>query len=156
MGKEIERKFLVKNSDYKYLAKPELYVQGYISNDPERTVRVRIQGKNARLTIKGKNKGITRDEFEYNIPVEEARILLNNFCLENIVEKYRYVISFEGHIWEVDEFLGDNEGLVIAEIELKEEKERFQIPEWIGEEVSGDPRYFNSNISKIPYREWKI
>ena len=154
MAKEIERKFLVKNNDYRELANPELYVQGYISNSPERTVRVRIQGVKAKLTIKGKNIGITRDEFEYDIPVSDARELLDNFCLEHIIEKFRYKINYDNHIWEIDEFIGDNEGLVIAEIEVKKVGEDVKIPEWIGAEVSGDPRYYNSNISQNPFKKW--
>ena len=154
MAKQIERKFLVKNDSYKLHGIPTLYIQGYISTDPERTVRVRIEGENGKLTIKGKNKGLVRDEFEYVIPLEDAKALLKDLCLKGVIEKLRYKIFYADHIWEVDQYKGDNEGLTIAEIELGAEYEHFEIPDWLGEEVSHDPKYFNSNLSLKPFKEW--
>lgn len=155
MGKEIERKFLVTSTDFKTGAEGVFYRQGYLTNLPEKVVRVRIAGEEGFLTIKGKNSGITRTEFEYPIPVEEATLLLEQFCEGKSIEKYRYRICYEGFIWEVDEFLGDNEGLLMAEIELPAEETRFALPAWIGEEVSNDLRYYNANLLNTPYKSWK-
>lgn len=155
MGKEIERKFLVTSNDFKIGAEGVLYRQGYITNLPQKVVRVRIAGNEGFLTIKGGNKGITRTEFEYSIPLEEAKLLLDQFCEGKLIEKYRYRIPYKGFIWEVDEFLGDNEGLLMAEIELPEENSRFELPSWIGKEVSDDLRYYNANLLNTPYKSWK-
>ncbi len=154
MGIEIERKFLVSGEDWKSLGTPILYKQGYLNKSPERTVRVRIAGETAFLTIKGKGKGISRPEFEYQIPVEEADQLLNELCLHPLIEKFRWKIPFKGFLWEVDEFLGDNKGLILAEVELEDADVDPPLPNWIGKEVSHDPRYFNSNLSDHPYQEW--
>ena len=142
---EIERKFLVKDTQYKSLVQPKLIIQGYLCVIPNRTVRIRINNEKAFVTIKSKTVGITRQEFEYEIPVNDAKIMLSTMCIKHI-EKYRYTIKLNDHIWEVDEFLGVNTGIVIAEIELSNENETFLKPDWIGEEVSQDPRYFNSNL----------
>lgn len=155
MGKEIERKFLVTSNDFKIGAEGVLYRQGYITNLPQKVVRVRIAGNDGFLTIKGGNRGITRTEFEYSIPLEEATLLLDQFCEGKLIEKYRYCIPYKGFIWEVDEFLGDNEGLLMAEIELPEENSRFELPSWIGKEVSDDLRYYNANLLNTPYKSWK-
>ncbi|HOJ17141.1 MAG: CYTH domain-containing protein [Ignavibacteriales bacterium] len=154
MGKEIERKFLVKSDAWKKLSTPTFYRQGYLSSVKERTVRVRTVGTKGFLTIKGPTVGITRSEFEYSIPVEDANAMLDNLCERPLIEKNRAVVEYKGLKWELDEFFGDNEGLVIAEVELSDENVKIEIPEWIGDEVSGDPRYFNSNLTKNPFKTW--
>lgn len=155
MGVEIERKFLVTGDAWRALGEATLLRQGYLSLDPERTVRVRIEGEAATLTIKGKNRGATRGEWEYPIPVQEAAELLDTLCQRPLVEKIRHRIAAGPHTWEVDEFLGANAGLVVAEIELASEEEAFDKPGWIGPEVTHDHRYFNSNLIRHPYSAWK-
>lgn len=154
MAKEIERKFLVVSRDYKQQAEGIYYRQGYLCSSRERVVRVRVAGEKAFLTIKGANQGITRSEYEYEIPVEEAKEILDNLCLKPDIEKIRYRIAYEGFVWEVDEFMGLNAGLVVAEIELPDEETSFNKPSWVGEEVSHDPRYYNANLINKPYSEW--
>ena len=153
MGTEIERKFLVVGDDWRAGASGTSYVQGYLSRDVERIVRIRQAGPAAYLTIKGVAQGVRRPEFEYPIPLSDAQQLMG-LCLRPLVEKTRYVIKYAGKRWEVDEFHGDNYGLILAEIELSREDEPIDIPPWIGQEVSGDPRYFNSSLSEHPYTEW--
>ena len=155
MGKEIERKFLVKGDTWRALAKGRHYRQGYLNSAKERTVRVRTIDERAFLTVKGPNSGITRAEFEYEIPLEDARAMLEALAEKPLIEKTRYKIAMGGHVWEVDEFEGENAGLIVAEIELGSENEAFEKPEWIGEEVSGDPRYYNSSLIAHPYRTWR-
>lgn len=155
MAKEIERKFLVKDDSYKRLAKPILFRQGYLSRQKERVVRIRVVDDNGFLTIKGENRGAERDEFEYTIPVADANQLLDQLCERPLIEKFRYKITLGRHVWEVDEFLGENSGLVLAEIELQAVDEQFDKPDWIGREVTGDPRYYNTNLSLHPYSQWK-
>ncbi|QNA89855.1 CYTH domain-containing protein [Massilia sp. Dwa41.01b] len=155
MGVEIERKFLVRGEAWRDLAEPVLLRQGYLSADPERVVRVRIDGERAFLTIKGKSRGATRGEWEYPIPVPEAAELLDGLCQQPLVEKYRRRLRVGAHTWEVDEFLGVNAGLVVAEIELASENEAFEQPDWVGREVTSDARYFNSNLIRQPYSTWK-
>jgi|WetSurMetagenome_2_1015567.scaffolds.fasta_scaffold921680_1 adenylate cyclase len=154
MGTEIERKFLLVGDTWRENAQGLLLRQGYICSRPEGTVRVRTVHNQGYLTLKGKTTGITRSEFEYPIPLEEANILLDQLCEESILEKIRYRVDYKGFTWEIDEFLGDNAGLLIAEIELETEDQFFARPEWVGEEVSGDPRYFNSSLSRNPYLRW--
>lgn len=154
MGLEIERKFLVRGDAWKALAKPVTMRQGYLSVDPARIVRVRIEDQRAMLTIKGKAVGIERAEWEYVIPLEDAQRMLESLCVGPLIEKYRYRIPVSEFVWEVDEFLGDNLGLVVAEIELESSNQKFPIPDWIGDEVSHDHRYANSNLLKYPYSEW--
>ncbi|MDQ7826728.1 MAG: CYTH domain-containing protein [Candidatus Eremiobacteraeota bacterium] len=154
MGKEIERKFLVNGDDWRSLAEGVPYRQGYLSTVRERTVRVRTVGDEGFLTIKGLTTGVSRPEYEYPIPGAEANELLTNLCEKPLIEKNRYKIARGGVTWEIDEFSGENEGLIIAEVELHDEHQSLEIPPWIGEEVSGDPRYFNSNLTKNPYRNW--
>lgn len=154
MPNEIERKFLVKDTRWKALGNGKLFRQGYLSLEPERTVRVRVAGDKGFLTIKGKTTGVTRAEYEYEIPVSEAASMLDNLCAGPRIEKMRYRIHHAGQIWEVDEFLGDNAGLVVAEIELESEDQQIDLPEWVGEEVSGDPRYYNSNLTLHPFSQW--
>jgi adenylate cyclase len=156
MSKEIERKFLVKNTSYRQLGQYLHIHQGFLSTEKDRVVRIRIQGKSAFLTIKGITKGITRAEYEYNIPVEDAKDMLENLCIKPTIEKHRYKVNIEGFTWEVDEFLGENEGLIIAEIELKSDDQEFPRPDWLGEEVTGDVRYYNANLVKNPFKNWKI
>ena len=155
MAKEIERKFLVNGTEWKTLGTPTVYCQGYLNSSPQRTVRVRIAGDHAYLTIKGPNKGAARSEFEYPIPVEDARAMLEELAEKPIIEKTRTVIFWQGNIWEVDEFAGVNAGLVVAEIELTDEAQAFVKPSWAGKEVTGDARYYNSSLVAPPYSSWK-
>jgi len=155
MGKEIERKFLVKDENYKTLAEGVLYYQGFLSTSKERVVRIRIIGDSAFLTIKGLSKGAKRTEFEYEIPVDDAKIMLEELCEKPIIIKYRYNIQIDDLLWEVDEFKAENEGLVIAEIELQDEDQKFTKPKWIGDEVTEDPKYYNANLIKYPFKSWK-
>lgn len=154
MGVEIERKFLLKGDAWRGLGTPVLLRQGYLCSDPARTVRVRIEGDQGSLTVKGKSTGATRGEWEYAIPVLEAAELLDTLCERPLIEKYRRRIEHAGHVWEVDDFLGANAGLVLAEIELASEDETFDKPDWIGTEVTGDTRYFNSSLIRFPYSHW--
>ncbi|MFC5548336.1 CYTH domain-containing protein [Massilia aerilata] len=154
MGIEIERKFLLKNDGWRGLGQPTLMRQGYLAADPVRTVRVRIEGERAVLTIKGKSTGASRGEWEYEIPVADAAELLDGLCEQPLVEKTRHRIEHAGHTWEVDEFKGENAGLVVAEIELGSEDEAFEKPDWIGREVTGEKRYYNSSLIRLPYSKW--
>ena len=154
MGIEIERKFLPASDDWRALGEPVLVRQGYLTSDPLRTVRVRIYGDEGFLTIKSKSEGASRGEWEYPIPLQDASELLDRLCERPLVEKYRRRIAHAGFTWEVDEFLGDNAGLVVAEIELPSEDAAFERPDWIGQEVTGDKRYYNSNLIRSPYSTW--
>ena len=154
MGVEIEKKFLLQNEKWRSLSeKGHVIKQGYLSTEKERTVRVRLFDETGYLTIKGKSVGNSRLEFEYEIPKEDALQLLS-LCKKPIIEKSRHKIKFGNHIWEVDEFEGVNEGLIVAEIELESENENFEIPDWIGKEVSDDVRYFNANLIQHPFKDW--
>lgn len=155
MGWEIERKFLVKKDLWNSLKKGEgrFLKQGYILNDPQKTIRVRVDGDKGFLTIKGITTGSTRAEYEYQIPKVEAQELLKNFC-SNTISKIRYYINHEDKLWEVDDFLEENEGLIVAEIELESEEEHFSIPDWVSEEVTSEPKYYNSNLSLKPFKSW--
>jgi CYTH domain-containing protein len=153
MALEIERKFLVTHDPWRN-TKGVLYRQGYLNHDAQRNVRVRITENKAYLTIKGITQGAARLEYEYEIPRGDAEALLNDLCHKPLIEKRRYTIPFEGHIWEVDEFFGENQGLIIAEIELSSEDEAFVKPSWIGEEVTGQAKYYNVNLIRHPYRQW--
>ncbi len=154
MAKEIERKFLVKSCDFLSLAAGVPIKQGYISSGANHSVRVRSYGDRGFITIKGPTKGATRDEFEYAIPLEDAQEILNHLCEHPPIEKTRYRIPVGKHIFEVDRFAGANEGLVVAEVELASEDEAVELPEWIGREVTDDPRYYNSNLSRRPFTTW--
>ncbi|MBO5445057.1 MAG: CYTH domain-containing protein [Muribaculaceae bacterium] len=146
MGLEIEYKYLVKNTNFKAMAESSLRIrQGYLSRNPERVVRVRTKGDRGYLTVKGKNHGASRLEFEYEIPFEDAEKMLS-LCEGQLLDKIRYLVPYEGHVWEVDEFLGNRLGLVTAEIELESEDTPFSIPDFIGENVTGNPAYYNSNL----------
>ncbi|MBR6659669.1 MAG: CYTH domain-containing protein [Paludibacteraceae bacterium] len=153
MNIEIERKFLLKNDNWREGAVGVHYKQAYLNEKGDNTVRVRIEGDKAKLTIKGKSSNISRLEFEYDIPMADAEALFT-LAKTPIVEKYRYKIMYAGNCWEVDEFLGMNRGLVVAEIELESETQSFEKPDWIGMEVSGDKRYTNANLARKPYCEW--
>lgn len=148
MALEIERKFLVKDMSFRDMSRSSLKIrQGYLNRIPERTVRVRIRGEKGYLTIKGINNGITRKEFEYEIPFADAQELLD-LCELPVLEKERYIVDYKGFVWEVDCFYGKNEGLVTAEIELPSEDTEFPIPAFVGQEVTGNPDYYNSNLCK--------
>lgn len=154
MGYEIERKFLVVGDGWCGEAEGIELRQGYLSRDPERVVRVRAAGARAFVTIKGINRGASRCEYEYEIPVDDAGEMLRELCVSPIIEKTRYRHEHEGHIWEVDVFAGANQGLVLAEIELGSEEEVFARPAWVGQEVTGDVRYYNSNLAVRPFGSW--
>ncbi|MES2898137.1 MAG: CYTH domain-containing protein [Pseudomonadota bacterium] len=154
MGVEIERKFLLAGEAWRALGQPVLLRQGYLSSDPERVVRVRTEGEAGTMTIKGRSSGATRAEWEYPIPLADAMELLDRLCQKPLIEKYRRRIAIGNHTWEVDEFLGENQGLMFAEIELSSEEEAFDKPAWIGEEVTHDRRYFNSSLITFPYSQW--
>ena len=154
MGIEIERKFLVTSDAWMQQGEPVLLRQGYLSSHAQRVVRVRIEGERAVMTIKGKNVGASRGEWEYEIPMADAQEFLDKLCEQPIIEKYRRRIPYAGFVWEVDEFLGVNAGLVVAEIELPSEDQPFDKPDWAGEEVTHDMRYLNSNLIKHPYSAW--
>jgi CYTH domain-containing protein len=155
MGVEIERKFLLANEGWRGQGQPTPMRQGYLVADAVRTARVRIEGERALITIKGKSIGASRGEWEYEIPVADAAELLDGLCEQPQIEKIRHRIAHAGHTWEVDEFLGLNAGLVVAEIELDAEDEAFEKPDWIGNEVTGDKRYYNSSLIRHPYSQWK-
>lgn len=154
MGVEIERKFLVLGQAWRTLGEATLLRQGYLNDDPARTVRVRIEGSTGLLTIKSKNDGASRGEWEYPIPLQDAEELLDRLCERPLVEKVRHRIHHAGFTWEVDEFLGENAGLVVAEIELPSEDTAFALPDWIGREVTGERRYYNSSLIRLPFSKW--
>ncbi len=154
MGLEIERKFLVTGTSWRTLAPGVLTRQGFLSTDVERTVRVRIAADEGFLTVKGRSRGISRAEFEYAIPVEDAAAMLDGLCEKPLIEKTRYRVPFGAHTWEVDEFHGANAGLVVAEVELGSADEELSLPPWVGREVSGEARYYNANLVKQPFTSW--
>lgn len=154
MGKEIERKFLLKGDAWRALARGTAYRQGYLNSAKERTVRIRTVGDKAFLTIKGITVGNTRAEYEYPIPFDECNAMLDSLAEKPIIEKNRYKIPVGDLTWEIDEFFGENQGLIVAEVELTSEEQTFDKPAWVGDEVSGDPRYFNSNLIKHPFTRW--
>jgi len=153
MGKEIERKFLVTSDSWRQHATGKTYRQGYLSRRPGCTVRIRLAGDEGFLTIKGKLKGLVRDEFEYPVPAADAEEMLT-LCEGSLIEKTRYRLPQDDLVWEIDEFHGDNDGLVVAEMELPTPDHPFHRPEWIGEEVTDDRRYYNAELSVRPFREW--
>jgi adenylate cyclase len=155
MGREIEKKFLLTNNSWQGLAAGTDYCQGYLNSEKGRTVRVRTMGDRGILTIKGPDDLGARLEYEYDIPVDEAREILDLLCYKPLIEKTRYCIPFAGFIWEVDEFKGENTGLLLAEIELEYVGQEFAKPAWIGLEVTGDSRYYNANLVRNPYHLWK-
>lgn len=155
MALEIERKFLIDLENIPILENGIKIKQGYLSANKNGVVRVRTKDEKAYLTIKSSNIGISRLEFEYEIPFEEANEILEKLCEKPIIDKTRYLIRNDKHIWEIDVFYGDNEGLILAEVELSSENEELNIPFWVKEEVSSDDRYFNSNLLKYPYKDWR-
>lgn len=154
MPTEIERKFLVKSEEWRTFGTGTIYRQGYIATKKGTTVRVRLAGNQGYITIKGASKGISRAEYEYSIPAEDAQEMLDNLCEPPLIEKTRYKIEIAGLIWEVDEFAGKNQGLIVAEVELTDANQTIEIPDWIGQEVSDDARYYNANLAQHPYSEW--
>ncbi|MBP5427509.1 MAG: CYTH domain-containing protein [Clostridiales bacterium] len=156
MPYEIERKFLVLDATILNGRKGTLYRQAYIAATSHAVVRVRTVGDSAYITVKSKNEGIKRLEYEYSIPKQHAVEMMDRLCEGLLVEKKRYSIFYHGHEWVVDSFIGANEGLIIAEIELENEEELFDIPEWVGDEVTYDDRYYNVNLIKNPYSKWNF
>jgi adenylate cyclase len=154
MGHEIERKYLVDVARWSPRDNGVHLVQGYLSSRPERVVRVRIAGDSAKLTIKGPTVGVTRTELEYDIPLADAKLMLDTLCERPLIDKHRYVETHGALNWEIDVFHGDNDGLVIAEVELQHEDDAIELPAWAGAEVSHDPRYYNANLLKAPFTTW--
>lgn len=155
MAHEIERKFLVDVAAWKPVDAGTLFRQGYLSSHKERVVRVRIEGTAAKLTIKGATQGVTRVELEYSIPLGDAELMLATLCEQPLIEKTRHKELHGGKLWEIDVFHGDNDGLVMAELELASEDETYETPAWVLREVSDDPRYYNSNLISAPYKSWR-
>ena len=155
MGIEIERKFLVIADEWRTQGQPVRCRQGYLARTQDCTVRVRVMGERGFLTVKGKTAGISRAEYEYEIPRQEAEAMLDGLVRTPQIHKSRTCVPFAGHVWEVDEFYGDNAGLIVAEIELAREDEPFQKPAWVGDEVTGDNRYANAALAQHPYCQWK-
>lgn len=154
MAKEIERKFLLKSDAWRSLAEGRYYCQGYIPTQGKQTVRARIIGDQGYLTLKGPAQGLSRSEFEYKIPLADAQAILTELCQSPRIEKHRYRIPVGDVVWEVDEFVGENQGLVLAEVELTHPEQVVVLPDWIGEEVTGNPRYYNSNLVRYPFKDW--
>lgn len=155
MALEIERKFLLAGEGWRGLVEGVAYRQGYLCAGKEHSVRVRIAGHTGYLTVKGATVGMGRNEYEYEIPLADARAMLDILCPQPQIEKKRYTIFFRGFTWEIDEFFGLNQGLIVAEIELQREDQTFERPDWIGREVTGDPRYYNAALCKAPFSTWK-
>jgi adenylate cyclase len=155
MAKEIERKFLVRGNSWRSQDGGKRYRQGYLSRVKERTVRVRTTGDKGFITIKGESVGATRSEYEYEIPLADANEMLDRLCERPLIEKTRYRVSNEGLVWEIDEFEGGNRGLIVAEVELKDETQSITLPVWVGQEVTDDPRYFNANLVANPFSQWE-
>ncbi|HFU77804.1 MAG TPA: CYTH domain-containing protein [Epsilonproteobacteria bacterium] len=154
MGIEIERKFLIDTNKLPPLQNGYVIKQGYIKTVDHTTIRVRIRDNEAFITIKGKSVGASRLEFEYPIPLQDAHEMLDNLCQTSVIDKTRYLVNHDGHVWEIDVFEGSNKGLVIAEVELDSEDEVFTLPSWVTQEVTDDIRYFNSNLIENPYCNW--
>ena len=155
MALEIERKYLVDLKKLGTLENGTRIKQGYLSTNKDAVVRVRVKNDKAYLTIKGSNIGVTRLEFEYEIPLIEANEMLDKLCQKPVIDKTRYLIDFENHTWELDIFYGENEGLVVVEVELSSEDETIILPSWVKEEVTSDARYYNSNLMKHPFKDWE-
>jgi adenylate cyclase len=156
MGREIERKFLVVGDDWRRLAHASIgYRQGYLANNERCSLRIRLENDAAALNIKSATLGVSRHEFEYPVPLSEAQEMLEHLCGPRTIEKTRHLVRHEGKLWEVDEFHGANQGLIVAELELQSESERFEKPDWVGEDVSEDPRYYNVCLLEHPFCEWE-
>ncbi|WP_428357048.1 CYTH domain-containing protein [Methyloprofundus sp.] len=155
MAIEIERKFLLANDNWRPLvSKSIVYRQGYLNSDEHSSVRVRVSDDTAKLNIKSATIGATRQEYEYDIPAEDAHELLSTLCQKPLVEKTRHIVVIKQHTWEIDEFSGENQGLIVAEIELSQEDEAFEKFDWVGQEVTEDVRYYNNQLAKQPYTSW--
>ncbi|WP_295880955.1 CYTH domain-containing protein [uncultured Thiohalocapsa sp.] len=155
MPTEIERKFLVQGEGWRDAVESETRImQGYLANNQNATVRVRVAGEQAWLTIKGMMQGPSRSEYEYPIPPEDAAAMLEELAVSAPIDKVRYRVRHGGHVWDLDVFAGDNAGLVMAEVELSHEDEAFDMPDWAGREVTGDGRFYNVNLARHPYRHW--
>lgn len=154
MAYEIERKFLVHSDRLPALPHGQSIQQGYICTEPERVVRVRIADSQGVITVKGRTVGLTRLEFEYPVPLADAQHMLKHLCKGASIEKIRYCIAHQGHTWEVDVFSGSNSGLIVAEVELKSENEAVTLPDWVSQEVTADPRYYNASLLSHPYQTW--
>lgn len=154
MAQEIERKFLVQSDAWRSLAQGRYYCQGYIPTQGKQTVRVRIVSDQGYLTLKGPAVGIIRSEYEYEIPLADAQAMLSELCQQPLIEKHRYRIPLGNVVWEVDDFLGENQGLIVAEVELTHAEQVVELPGWIGEEVTGDPRYYNASLVRKPFKDW--
>ncbi|MEQ1620879.1 MAG: CYTH domain-containing protein [Methylococcales bacterium] len=156
MAIEIEHKFLLANDDWrKHIDKSVSYCQGYLSSQPTSSIRVRISDNQAWLNIKSATIGSQRHEYEYPIPITDAQEILRNLCRKPLIEKVRHFVTHDGNLWEIDEFTGDNQGLIVAEIELSENGQSFAKPNWLGLEVTDDLRYYNNNLAIHPYSEWR-
>ncbi len=156
MATEIERKFLVRNDSWRESISTSIeIIQGYLANTERGSIRVRVSGEEANLNIKSMTLGVTRTEYDYAIPADEARAMLQDLCMKPLIEKKRYYVDYNGLTWEIDEFYGDNEGLVVAELELEHPQDPFTPPPWLGDEVSDDPRYYNVCLVEHPYSQWK-
>ena len=159
MAREIERKFLLRNQEWKKQAYQKTrFAQGYLNDITEATakssVRVRLEGDKANMNIKSLEIGLSRDEYEYEIPYDEGRRMLNTLAVGPVIEKDRYLVRFGNHVWEIDEFFGDNAGLVVAEVELVSEEEQIELPSWVGQEVTNEAKFYNVSLSKHPYKDW--
>lgn len=156
MAQEIEHKFLLANDDWReYVSHSVIYKQGYLSSQPTSSIRVRISDSEAWLNIKSATIGTQRSEYEYEIPLADAHEILDSLCLKPVIEKTRHFVTHENHVWEIDEFDGENAGLIVAEIELEAVGEMFAKPDWIGTEVTQDLRYYNNNLAYEPYCQWR-
>lgn len=159
MAREIERKFLVTGEEWKKLADKQIhFAQGYLNDiqqpGSKSSVRIRIEGEQANINIKSLEIGLSRDEYEYPVDLDDAKKMLKTLCVGPVIEKIRYYVTFESHIWEIDVFLGDNEGLIVAEVELASEDKALQLPDWAAKEVTEIPRYYNISLSQRPYCNW--
>ena len=155
MAQEIERKYLVGDTAFLSGLTGILFIQGYVATREGYTVRIRIEGERAAIALKGLSEGISRSEYEYQIPAGDAEAMLAEFCEQPFIEKTRYRLAWRDKVWDIDVFSGDNEGLVVAEIELHCEDEVVEKPPWLGQEVSGDARYYNANLVHNPYCQWR-
>ena len=155
MALEIEHKFLIDNDDWKQHSRESVdYKQGYLSSDKTRSIRVRISNHKAWLNIKSATIGTSRQEYEYEIPLDEGQEIIDTLCIKPIIEKTRYFVPYQQHLWEIDVFSGDNEGLIVAEIELSEVGEHFFKPSWLGKEVTEELKYYNNSLCSNPYKNW--
>jgi len=157
MATEIERKFLVLNDDWRGIVRSDMkIIQAYLATNESSSTRIRIQNDKANINIKSATLGITRSEFEYAIPVVDAQSMIDDLCIKPVIEKTRYIVKYMHHTWEIDVFSGDNQGLIVAEIELSSPDEAFEKPSWLGEEVSNDARYYNVCLVNNPYKTWPL